>query len=101
MGEVDTLLKIFDECESATWQNFFRVVLIFQQDGEQLQRMSVLIGSRAASFAEDLVNLGPEGRIIKVSELSKGLLNFGGLYCALTIHGCKRGRLTFFKYLQR
>ena len=29
------------------------------------------------------MNLGPEGRMIKVSELAKGLLNFGGLYCAL------------------
>ncbi|CAE7543760.1 Cabp1 [Symbiodinium necroappetens] len=41
------------------------------------------------SFEEcesDLVNLGPEGRMIKVSELAKGLLNFGGLYCVDHLH---------------
>jgi len=36
------------------------------------------------AFAEcesDVVNLGPEGRLIKSSSLAVGLLNFGGLYC--------------------
>ena len=30
---------------------------------------------------EDVVNLGPEGRLIRPSELARGLLHFGGLYC--------------------
>jgi len=29
----------------------------------------------------DVVNLGPEGRLIRSTELAKGLLRFGGLYC--------------------
>ncbi|CAK9051732.1 unnamed protein product [Durusdinium trenchii] len=29
----------------------------------------------------DVVNLGPEGRLIRPSELARGLLHFGGLYC--------------------
>ena len=27
------------------------------------------------------MNLGPEGRLIRPSELARGLLHFGGLYC--------------------
>eukprot|EP00435_Cladocopium_sp_Y103_P056261 s138_g18.t4 len=29
----------------------------------------------------DVVNLGPEGRLIRTTELARGLLRFGGLYC--------------------
>lgn len=29
----------------------------------------------------DVVNLGPEGRLIRSTELARGLLRFGGLYC--------------------
>lgn len=32
---------------------------------------------------KDVVNLGPEGRLIRSTELAKGLLRFGGLYCFL------------------
>ena len=42
-----------------------------------------IASSRCVSVAEDVVNLGPEGRMIKVSELPRGLLTFGGLYCDL------------------
>ena len=31
---------------------------------------------------QDVVNLGPEGRLIRSGELARGLLRFGGLYCS-------------------
>ena len=35
---------------------------------------------------KDVVNLGPEGRLIRSTELAKGLLRFGGLYCFLEVN---------------
>ena len=42
------------------------------------------IGTRMR-HPKDVVNLGPEGRLIRSTELAKGLLRFGGLYCFLEL----------------